>query len=126
VAEHTVTQCRYQILPSYNGFILLVDAASAGCDVMIVLPPTSQPNVQRTGIGLAAFNHQTFTIKVRKWDSGPHIVSVVSMPGEPIDGGVPLSKGDYKVDITEHMQTLEFWTDGARWIISGTNGGIPQ
>lgn len=118
-AEHDVTSTSYNISPTYNGYIMLCDTASAGGSIMIVLPWMAQ----------AAFHHQCFEVDVMHFDSvaTSNVVSVVSQSGEPIvyPGAVWLGTpgaSSMKLDLPTNYQCKTFWTDGARWTVPRTNG----
>jgi hypothetical protein len=108
VAEHTITTPTYNIDKTYNGYVMIVDAATAGAPVLMVLPSLS----------LAAFNHQTFTVVVYKFDSGANKVSIIPNAGEP------LNWSSATVDLTAQYQSAALWTDGARWIVLWKNNQV--
>lgn len=101
VAEHTITTTSYQIDRTYNGYVMIVDAATAGGPVLMVLPPITQ----------AAFSHQTFTVVVNKFDSGANNVTVV-----PFESGT-LHWSSSTYVMTHQYESVIFWTDGSRWLI---------
>jgi hypothetical protein len=116
VAEHTIISTGYQMQPSYNGYIMLVDTSVNNAPIMIALPPISAAQALAMDMPRAAFSHQTFTALVTKFDSTSNVVSVVSEPGEVIEGGTQLSSGSYLINLTAFHETYLFWSDGARWI----------
>jgi hypothetical protein len=101
VAEHTITIPSYQIDRTYNGYVMIVDAATAGAPVLMVLP----------AITSAAFSHQTFTVVITKFDSGSNNVTVV-----PFEAGT-LHWSSSTYILSHQYQSAIFWTDGARWLI---------
>lgn len=101
VAEHTITVPSYQIDRTYNGYVMIVDAATAGGPVLMVLPSITQ----------AGFSHQTFTVVITKFDSGSNNISVV-----PFESGT-LHWSSSVYTLSHQYQSAIFWTDGARWLI---------
>lgn len=101
VAEHTITIPSYQIDRTYNGYVMIVDALTAGGPVLMVLPPITQ----------AAFSHQTFTVVVNKFDSSANNVTVV-----PFEAGT-LHWSSSTYVMTHQYESVIFWTDGSRWLV---------
>lgn len=115
--EHDITALSYIITPAYCGYLLLVDTCSAGGSVYMGLPAMSD----------VAFHHQTFAVRIMKFDScaTSYVVSVVAnSTSDPIVWNhVGLAApGLGKIDLVSNYQLVEMWTDGARWTVPQSYG----
>lgn len=108
-SEHTIVFANspYPIDPTYNGYIMVVDAT--GGNIALTLPSL-------TGSNAAAFSHQSFTVDVTKYDTSTNIVTVSAFGSDTInwsESPVVLARGrDY----------VRFYSDGARWYIADIGG----